>query len=68
MLGGNFLAVSDRHHGMDRKPGRPNNLKSISIVQFDCYFNSLLDQVVVLLLRGRACFCCFSKAADEVVS
>ena len=67
MLGGNFLAVSDRHHGMDRKPGRPNNLKSISIVQFDCYFNSLLE-LVVLLLQGSACFCCFSKAADEVVS
>ena len=67
MLVGNFLAVSDRHQGMDRKPGRPNNLKSISIVQFDCYFNSLLE-VVVLLLRGSACFCCFSKAADEVVS
>ena len=49
MLVGNFLAVSDRHHGMDRKPGRPNNPKSISIVQFDCYFNSLLEVVVLLL-------------------
>ena len=67
MLVGNFLAVSDRDHGMDRKPGRPNNLKSISIVQFDCYFNSL-PEVVVLLLQGSTCFCCFSKAADEVVS
>ena len=67
MLVGNFLAVSDQHHGMDRKPGRPNNPKSISIVQFDCYFNSFLE-VVVLLLQGSACFCCFSKAADEVVS
>ena len=67
MLVGNFLAVSDRHHGMDRKPGRPNNPKSISIVQFDCYFNSL-PEVVVLLLQGSTCFCCFSKAADEVVS
>ena len=49
MLVGNFLAVSDRHHGMDRKPGRPNNPKSISIVQFDCNFNSLLEVVVLLL-------------------